>query len=113
MHAILESEPAVERVQQRLEEALGLLDDVGENLAIFDVKLRHMREDIAAIEARNNKLELQTRNNGKLLETLEWLLAKLQLSPAVERALRDLRFDDDACVPILAVLIMQPPLRMQ
>ena len=82
----------------------GLLDDVGENLAIFDVKLRHMREDIAAIEARNNRLELQTRNNGKLLETLEWLLAKLQLSPAVERALRDLSFDDDACAPGFACL---------
>lgn len=40
-----------------------------------------MREDIAAIEARNNMLELETRNNGKLLTTLRDLLERLQLDP--------------------------------
>lgn len=30
-----------------------------------------MREDIAAIEARNNNLELQTRNSSKLLASLD------------------------------------------
>jgi hypothetical protein len=35
------------------------------------MKLRHMREDIAAIEARNNNLELQTRNSSKLLASLD------------------------------------------
>lgn len=55
----------------RLKESETLLDDLEENLSVFDIKLRHMREDIAAIEARNNRLELQTRNNNKLLATLE------------------------------------------
>ncbi len=38
---------------------------------MFDTKLRHMREDIAAIEASNNSLELQSRNNSRLAHTLE------------------------------------------
>lgn len=42
-----------------------------EALSTLDMKLRHMREDIAAIEARNNNLELQTRNSSKLLASLD------------------------------------------
>jgi Exocyst complex component Sec3 len=42
-----------------------------EALSTLDMKLRHMREDIAAIEARNNNLELQTRNSAKLLASLD------------------------------------------
>ena len=34
-------------------------------------QLRHMREDIAAIEASNNTLERQARNNNRLLHTLQ------------------------------------------
>jgi hypothetical protein len=40
---------------------------------------RHMREDIAAIEACNNTLELQARNNAKLLATLQGLVNDLAL----------------------------------
>lgn len=39
--------PQVSRVLGELGGALGLLEDLEENLAIFDAKLRHMREDIA------------------------------------------------------------------
>ncbi len=55
VHAILESGPLVQKVQVRLNDSIGLIDDLDETLAIFDLKLRHMREDIAAIEARNNR----------------------------------------------------------
>ena len=34
-------------------------EDLDENLVVLDAKLRHMREDIAAIESSNNSLELQ------------------------------------------------------
>lgn len=71
MHAILESGSAAAGVAERLNHAAGLLDDFEQNLSIFDIQLRHMREDIAAIEARNNSLELQARNNSKLLGKLE------------------------------------------
>ncbi|KAK9813236.1 hypothetical protein WJX72_011232 [[Myrmecia] bisecta] len=87
VHAILESGPMVERVMKRMDDAISLIDDLNENLHIFDIKLRHMREDIAAIEARNNRLELQTRNNSKLLGALEGLLQRLMLPDATERAL--------------------------
>lgn len=44
MHAILESGPVVAGVVDRLDGAISLIDDLDENLNIFDVKLRHMRE---------------------------------------------------------------------
>lgn len=44
VHAILESGPVVEGVVDRLDGAISLIDDLDENLNIFDVKLRHMRE---------------------------------------------------------------------
>ena len=71
VQAILEGGAAAEGVSERLKHAAGLLEDFEENLSIFDVKLRHMREDIAAIESRNNTLQVQARNNGKLLGKLE------------------------------------------
>ncbi|KAK9820749.1 hypothetical protein WJX74_010160 [Apatococcus lobatus] len=92
VHAILESGPVVAGVVDRLDGAISLIDDLDENLNIFDVKLRHMREDIAAIEARNNSLELQARNNAKLLAALETLLERLHLPQNVERALTSATF---------------------
>ena len=44
VHAILESGPVVAGVVDRLDGAISLIDDLDENLNIFDVKLRHMRE---------------------------------------------------------------------
>ena len=49
-------------------------------------------QDIAAIEARNNSLELQARNNAKLLAALEALLERLHLPVNVERALTSATF---------------------
>ena len=46
-------------------------EDLDENLVVLDAKLRHMREDISAIESSNNTLELQARNNNSLLATLK------------------------------------------
>jgi len=47
VHEILENGGQVGRVASGLGAAIGLLDDLEESLAIFDAKLRHMREDIA------------------------------------------------------------------
>ena len=38
---------------------------------VLGAKLKHMRDDIAAIEASNNTLERQSSNNKRLLETLK------------------------------------------
>ncbi|DBA75637.1 TPA: hypothetical protein ACH3X2_009071 [Trebouxia sp. C0005] len=94
VHAILESGPLVHKVQVRLNDSIGLIDDLDETLAIFDLKLRHMREDIAAIEARNNRLELQTRNNGKLMAALEEVLFRLDLPQDTQDLLEQTDFDD-------------------
>ena len=56
MHAILQSGPLVHYVQVRLDDSIGLIDDMEETLdSMLDPKLHHMREDIAAKEARNNR----------------------------------------------------------
>lgn len=46
MHAVLEGGPMVASVLQRAGEAASSVDDLAESLAIFDLKLRHMREVI-------------------------------------------------------------------
>ncbi|XP_017253515.1 exocyst complex component SEC3A isoform X1 [Daucus carota subsp. sativus] len=46
VHAILESEPLIGEVLQGLEAASNCVEDMDEWLGIFNVKLRHMREDI-------------------------------------------------------------------
>ncbi|XP_074304418.1 exocyst complex component SEC3A-like [Silene latifolia] len=50
VHAILETEPLVEKVLRGVDSALNCVDDMDEWLGIFNVKLRHMREDIESME---------------------------------------------------------------
>lgn len=42
----------------RVEDSYALVDDLDENLSILDLKLRHMRADIAAFEARSRALQV-------------------------------------------------------
>ncbi|WMV55517.1 hypothetical protein MTR67_048902 [Solanum verrucosum] len=46
VHAILENEPLIDEVLHGLESATNCVEDMDEWLGIFNVKLRHMREDI-------------------------------------------------------------------
>ena len=48
VHAILEGGPMVASTVQRAGEAARAVEDLEETLAIFDLKLRHMREVGAA-----------------------------------------------------------------
>jgi hypothetical protein len=50
------------------------------------------RQDIAAIEARNNRLERQARHNSALLAAVEQLLGRLVLPPQTERVLASANF---------------------
>jgi hypothetical protein len=47
------------------------LDDLEEWLAVFSIKMANMRKDIHVIEERNNELEIGSRNNVILMETLK------------------------------------------
>ncbi|KAI3409178.1 uncharacterized protein J3R85_019668 [Psidium guajava] len=84
VHAILESEPLVDEVLQGLEAATYCVEDMDEWLGIFNVKLRHMREDIESIETRNNKLGMQSVNNKSLIEELDKLLERLRVPSEVK-----------------------------
>uniref|UniRef100_A0ACD5X9P9 Uncharacterized protein n=1 Tax=Avena sativa TaxID=4498 RepID=A0ACD5X9P9_AVESA len=79
VYQLLESEPLIEEVLQGLDTASAAVDDMDEWLRIFNLKLRHMREDISSIESRNNGLEMQSVNNKGLVEELEKLLERLRI----------------------------------
>ncbi|KAJ9166143.1 hypothetical protein P3X46_020929 [Hevea brasiliensis] len=94
VHAILESEPLIEEVLQGLDVATNCVDDMDEWLGIFNVKLRHMREDIESIETRNNKLEMQSVNNKALIEELDKLLERLRVPSEYAACLTGGSFDE-------------------
>ncbi|CAA0841770.1 Exocyst complex component SEC3A [Striga hermonthica] len=94
VHAILENEPLISEVLQGLEVASNCVEDMDEWLSIFNVKLRHMREDIESIEAGNNKLEMQSVNNKSLIEELEKLLERLRIPSEYVSCLTAGSFDE-------------------
>ncbi|KAJ0961071.1 hypothetical protein J5N97_000972 [Dioscorea zingiberensis] len=94
VHALLESEPLIEEVLQGLESATGCVDDMDEWLRIFNVKLRHMREDIESIESRNNNLEMQSVNNKALIDELDKLLERLRIPSEFAASLTSGSFDE-------------------
>ncbi|KAK2993251.1 hypothetical protein RJ640_015730 [Escallonia rubra] len=94
VHAILESEPLIDEVLQGLESATNCVEDMDEWLGIFNVKLRHMREDIESIETRNNKLEMQSVNNKALIEELDKLLERLRIPSEYAACLTGGSFDE-------------------
>ncbi|KAK7268143.1 hypothetical protein RIF29_20830 [Crotalaria pallida] len=94
VHAILESEPLIDEVLQGLEVATNCVEDVGEWLGMFNVKLRHMREDIESIEIRNNKLEMQSVNQRSLIVELDKLLEPLSIPSEYSTCLTGDSFDD-------------------
>ncbi|XP_075077796.1 exocyst complex component SEC3A isoform X1 [Nicotiana tabacum] len=94
VHAILENEPLIDEVLQGLESATNCVEDMDEWLGIFNVKLRHMREDIESIETRNNKLEMQSVNNKALIEELDKLLERLRIPSEYAASLTGGSFDE-------------------
>ncbi|CAD5314863.1 unnamed protein product [Arabidopsis thaliana] len=94
VHAILESEPLVDEVLNGLEAATNIVDDMDEWLGIFNIKLRHMREDIESIEIRNNKLEMQSVNNKALIEELDKVIERLRVPSEYAASLTGGSFDE-------------------
>ncbi|KAI3761182.1 hypothetical protein L1987_51593 [Smallanthus sonchifolius] len=96
VHAVLESEHLVHEVLQGIESATFCVEDLDEWLSLFNVKLRHMREDIQAIEIRNNKLEMQSFNYKALVVELDKLLEKLRIPSEVSDCLAGGSFDESS-----------------
>uniref|UniRef100_A0ACD6A309 Uncharacterized protein n=1 Tax=Avena sativa TaxID=4498 RepID=A0ACD6A309_AVESA len=94
VYALMETESVVEEVLEGLEIATICVEDMDEWLGIFNIKLRHMREDIQSIEWRNNRLEQQSVSNVALTEELDKLLVFLQIPPEFEESLTGGSFDE-------------------
>jgi hypothetical protein len=87
VHALLEADADLASLMNLLGGATLQLEDLSMWLDVFNVKLTHMRSDIAAIESRNNRLERQSRNAAAVTGPLSALLAALKPPPGLERAL--------------------------
>ncbi|KAJ7570160.1 hypothetical protein O6H91_01G108600 [Diphasiastrum complanatum] len=94
VHAILESEPLVEEVLQDLDSAMAGVEEMEIWLGVFNIKLRHMREDIESIESRNNMLEMQVQNNALLVGELYKLLERLHVPSEYAALLTGGSFDE-------------------
>ncbi|KAI0520673.1 hypothetical protein KFK09_008151 [Dendrobium nobile] len=94
IHALLESEAIIKEVLHGLEVAIICVEDMDEWLGIFNAKLKHMREDIELIEARNNKLELHSANHKELEEELDKLVGWLHIPPQLATCLMVGSFDE-------------------
>ncbi|XP_052136552.1 exocyst complex component SEC3A-like isoform X1 [Oryza glaberrima] len=94
VYALMETETVIEEVLEGLEIASICVEDFDEWLGIFNVKLRHMREDIQSIEWRNNKLELQSDSNVALIDELDKMLVLLHIPPEYEASLTGGSFDE-------------------
>ncbi|KXZ48521.1 hypothetical protein GPECTOR_27g692 [Gonium pectorale] len=101
VQALMSCLPAAEAVVAAIRGTQGMLEDLDETLAVFDTKLRHMRADIAAIEASNNALERHARNNGALRATLQDLLSSLRLPADVEAVLEAPPFGKGSRLPLI------------
>ncbi|CAL0322427.1 unnamed protein product [Lupinus luteus] len=94
VHAILENEPLMDEVMQGLESATICVEDMDEWLGTFNVKLRHMREDIESIETRNNMLVMQSVNYKLVIEELDKLLERLCVPSEYAASLTGGSFDE-------------------
>ena len=71
-------------VVNELKSALGAVDDMQQWLTVLNLKMQHMRDDIAAIEQRNNALEIQSNNEQLLLKELQALLETIDTPPSLK-----------------------------
>ncbi|KAF3333842.1 roothairless 1 [Carex littledalei] len=94
VYSLLEVEPLVDEVVQGLDSATFCIDDIDEWLQIINVKLRHMREDIASIESRNNTMELLSDNCKGLVAELDRLLNHICIPPEYSTVLTAGSFEE-------------------
>ena len=87
VHALLEAESDLAAVMRLLHHSRSDVDDLTQWLGVFNVKLVHMRTDIAAIERRNSRLNMRANNNAAVLGPLEKLVQALTLPPGLDRSL--------------------------
>jgi len=96
VHEILQASEATDGLLRNVDGAVAQLDDLDAWLETFHVKLKHMRTDVAAIEARNNELQTQANNNRKLLDAMEELQDGLDISNDGIEKLVDPKLDQES-----------------
>lgn len=94
IHAILENAPLVDEVTEQLDESMSNVEDLESWLGAINIKLRHMREDIASIESRNNSLEIQAHNSNALLKELDVISGRFRVPPNYAATLRTGSFEE-------------------
>lgn len=88
-HELLELDGACTGITNDIFTTLGYLDDLEETIAMFDMKLTHLSDDISTIDESSSYLEHHASNNAALLETIDSLLEICTVSPEIEHVLID------------------------
>jgi len=92
VYSILESEDLVRGLLKRLDTTLHQLDDLEAQMSVYNFRMQHMRADIAAIELRNNRMEIAARNCTALHSVLSSTLDHLDLPGECETVLLNAEF---------------------
>jgi uncharacterized protein YigA (DUF484 family) len=105
VYALLERAKQMEPLKEALDECETHLEELEDWLSVFSGKLSTMREDINTIEERNSELELSSRNNEILIETLTELLRELKPPSGLDEAINtfSLESENDIADVITAV----------
>eukprot|EP01118_Nematostelium_gracile_P015985 TRINITY_DN6526_c0_g1_i1.p1 TRINITY_DN6526_c0_g1~~TRINITY_DN6526_c0_g1_i1.p1 ORF type:complete len:680 (-),score=167.29 TRINITY_DN6526_c0_g1_i1:3-2042(-) len=90
---LIDSEMAVKDVINRLDEASEQLTAIENWLNDYNSQLKNLRQSIEHIEAKNNHMEVVTRNQKILLEKVEKLLAKFSIRESQRKILMDKNYD--------------------
>ena len=95
VYALLERVKQMEPLRGALDACDSHLEDLEAWMAVFNVKLANMRQDIQMIEERNSDLEMSSRNNSVLIKTLTEFTGLLEFPEGLEDTIRTCRLDSD------------------
>eukprot|EP00762_Andalucia_godoyi_P000425 ANDGO_03236.mRNA.1 Exocyst complex component SEC3A len=88
IHSILSSESTVKTtIVKPLDSLVLALDDTSAYLDLYSVKLHVLGQDMAAIESRNNMLQVRAANHSKLKKVLDGLLEQIRIDDSYRKAL--------------------------
>lgn len=88
-HELLELDHVCTAINNDIYTVLGHLDDIEETVAMFDMKLTHLSDDISTIDESSSYLEHHAVNTAVLLETIDSLIETCTLHPEIEHVLID------------------------
>ncbi|KAK9882783.1 hypothetical protein WA026_023201 [Henosepilachna vigintioctopunctata] len=96
VHCVLSSEKQVDSLMKNLNEAIEETERLEMLLDSYDEILCHVKETMEKMEKKNSMISIANRNNQLLLEELEKIVTRLNLSHKHQKTLEDADFTNPA-----------------